>query len=632
MSAGVAAHPALLLMRDSPMQTYCANTLFRRGIIRRVVVEDGSVGEPEGWRMFRQLWRYGPGGVGKRLARDLAHFDGRLPALADYYVTRLRTRRLVNHQPRHEARLLGPDSRRLEPALRAARVPTVNDPRCRQLILEEGARLVFVFGTGLLKDDLLSMEGVTFVNLHHGWLPAFRGEGILSALAEEGVGGLGVTVHIIDRGIDTGPILYRERLAVEAGDNAYALALKATIRGTALFQRVYDDAQRGELRPTPQPPDAGRCYGGGELKTRYRMRLAALRALDQAKAAAPQGGARLRSPLARGCMASGLTILARRRHGRRLRILMYHGVVPSVRGPAGYGDLFVSADDFDRQLRHLARAFTVISLEEAIGHLVGRRPFPERAVAVTFDDGYRNVVTTAWPILKARRVPATVFVPAALAGQPSVFWFDALRILAARCAATRTAARLGGGIVVDGRAADMDRALRGVIGRIGRLPLPEAEGVAESLTAQAAADGWPERYPEFALASWEEWRHAAGNGLLAVGSHGLSHRSLAALPPEQRNDELRRSKQRIEEEIGRPCRAIAYPHGRWDAAVAQAAEAAGYACGLTTDDGLNGAPEDRFALRRTMVGDKGHFALFCARMSGAWESLRRLNPARGRAP
>lgn len=327
--------------------------------------------------------------------------------------------------------------------------------------------------------------------------------------------------------------------------------------------------------------------------------------------------------LARGVVITGIAALARRRHHAKLRILMYHGVVPQRCGPTAWGDLFIREEDFARQMRHLRRAFDVMSLDQALACVGTRQRFPDRAVVVTMDDGYRNTITTTLPILKALGVPVTVFVPAGLVVGGSFLWFDALRVLVATRGSRSGDVELGSGLAIDGRAdLEPEAAFATLVQRILSLPAIAAARVQARLSAVSREEGWSERYPEFALAGWEEWRRVVADGLITVGSHGCSHGNLLRMSPAEQLQDLRESKRRIEQELSRPCRAVAYPYGAWSEEVAEAAREAGYACAMTTDDGLNTLESNRLALRRTMVGDKGDFYLFCARMSGVWHGLR----------
>ena len=88
-------------------------------------------------------------------------------------------------------------------------------------------------------------------------------------------------------------------------------------------------------------------------------------------------------------------------------VIAYHavGYCSATDDPHG---LFVSPETFAQQMEYLARRRVVVPLDAAIR---GRSRTKKPAVAITFDDGYRNVLTVAAPILKSYGFEATVFVP-----------------------------------------------------------------------------------------------------------------------------------------------------------------------------------------------------------------------------
>ena len=339
----------------------------------------------------------------------------------------------------------------------------------------------------------------------------------------------------------------------------------------------------------------------------------------------------LKASLAYGVVRSGVAALARTRQKRALRVLMYHGVLPHVQGPSAYGDLFITADAFARQMRYLKRAYQVLALEEVMQRIVSQGECPDRAVVITFDDGYRNTVTTALPILQALRLPATVFIAAQLAGTRDLLWFDAVRIMVAEGFVSGKTLELGAGIVIDGRSTDgPESVFADCVNRIIDLETEDYDRVVTQIAARSREGRFDERSPQFALAGWDEWREALADGGFAIGSHGLAHGNVAKRSFEGCLEEFQQSKRRLEEELARPCRAIAYPYGVWDHRVTEAARQAGYVWGLTTDDGLNVPQSDPLALHRTMVGDQGSFHLFCARVSGAWGWLRAMTATTSR--
>ena len=109
---------------------------------------------------------------------------------------------------------------------------------------------------------------------------------------------------------------------------------------------------------------------------------------------------------------TGAAVAAIRRRSARGIVLLYHRVAGPRRDPQG---LDVSADRFDAQLAVLRRAAAPLPLAEFEAH---RRDgtLPERAVAVTFDDGYADNLLVAAPILARHAVSATIFVTAGMVG------------------------------------------------------------------------------------------------------------------------------------------------------------------------------------------------------------------------
>ena len=104
-------------------------------------------------------------------------------------------------------------------------------------------------------------------------------------------------------------------------------------------------------------------------------------------------------------------------------ILMYHSVSPLVEKN---DRLKITPDNFDRQMHFLrAQRYNIITLEEVADLLRNNKKIPARTIAVTFDDGYRDNYTYAYPILKKYRIPATIFIIVSEVGRVQgdrLFW------------------------------------------------------------------------------------------------------------------------------------------------------------------------------------------------------------------
>jgi phosphatidylinositol alpha-1,6-mannosyltransferase len=91
--------------------------------------------------------------------------------------------------------------------------------------------------------------------------------------------------------------------------------------------------------------------------------------------------------------------------GREIRILRYHSV-----NEFGKNEVAVRESEFESQLDFLLRHYSVISLEEAVGFLKEGKLPSRPSVAITFDDGYEDNYQVAYPILKRKSIPATIFL------------------------------------------------------------------------------------------------------------------------------------------------------------------------------------------------------------------------------
>ena len=88
-------------------------------------------------------------------------------------------------------------------------------------------------------------------------------------------------------------------------------------------------------------------------------------------------------------------------------LLTYHMILER---PDPFYPWAVLRPAFERQLRFVQRHCTVLSLNEIADRLDRGQPLPPRCVSLTFDDGYRDFSTTAWPLLQQYRLPATLFL------------------------------------------------------------------------------------------------------------------------------------------------------------------------------------------------------------------------------
>lgn len=119
--------------------------------------------------------------------------------------------------------------------------------------------------------------------------------------------------------------------------------------------------------------------------------------------------------------------------GGRLCILMYHYIRDHVPAHDQLGrNLSVAPADFAQQMQLLVeRGYTVLTLDDLLQARADGRPLPPRAVALTFDDGYSDFYTAAWPVLRRYHLRATVYVITGLLDRPGYLTWAQVQDLAA---------------------------------------------------------------------------------------------------------------------------------------------------------------------------------------------------------
>ena len=90
---------------------------------------------------------------------------------------------------------------------------------------------------------------------------------------------------------------------------------------------------------------------------------------------------------------------------KRVYVLMYHSISNSSWKHS------ITPEVFEQQIVYLVKNYNIISCHDVVDYLEGKKKITQRAVAITFDDGYKDVYTNALPILKKYNIPATLFIP-----------------------------------------------------------------------------------------------------------------------------------------------------------------------------------------------------------------------------
>ena len=319
---------------------------------------------------------------------------------------------------------------------------------------------------------------------------------------------------------------------------------------------------------------------------------------------------------------SGLVSLVRhwRQHsGRSLVILNYHQA---------------SGGDLDRHLLYLRRHYRVLPLETALEILYARpnegKQIRDRftPLAITFDDGYHDNYTHAFPLARKFQIPITIFVIPGYIESGDCFWWLKGRRLVKHTTVSE--------VMIQGRVYRLNRPVeRKALAQVIDDRLRSATSVAEreafsaSILQLLAAPSSRAAEEEAALPlTWTQVQEMEESGYVSFGAHTMHHPVLAYLTDyTEVQNEVRDCRVVLGQQLGHPVRSFAYPIGQLQHIgdnVIGAVQQAGYDWALTTLYGFNTPQTDPHLLRRIEVDVSQHWLVLAAQATGLWGVISRL--------
>jgi peptidoglycan/xylan/chitin deacetylase (PgdA/CDA1 family) len=271
-------------------------------------------------------------------------------------------------------------------------------------------------------------------------------------------------------------------------------------------------------------------------------------------------------------------------------VLTYHRVNP-VKHPSFEPNININVtpEAFSEQLALISKECCPISLPAALSGLY-TGSLPRNAVVITFDDGYRDNLTNALPILEKFGVPATVYITTSfIDGSDYPWWYEQEVILRSNAhlafefKGQKFDFPLSTGVEKDKAALELNRLFK-TLGAGDRK---------EARCAMLAVTGQPAR--ERLFLSWDEVCELGSNPLITIGAHTLTHQSLAHIADPELKKEIFESKAILEKHVGHKIEHFSYPYGYVENAAkreALAVKEAGFISAVTSRFG-HVQPDDK---------------------------------------
>lgn len=263
---------------------------------------------------------------------------------------------------------------------------------------------------------------------------------------------------------------------------------------------------------------------------------------------------------------------------RQPRVLFYHGVSDNIINPEIETES-ISSEDFEKQLKYIIKHFHPISVDEFFERFVNRK-WDGREILLTFDDGYRNMLTTGLHILEKYDVPFTLFLTTDNITKNTLFPTTINRLL--NQGDEQTAYTLKHVSV-----AEVDKICNDLLANV-----PESE-----------LNACRTKYASVNPLSWDEVKQIVSSSLCTIGSHCVTH---ICCHERQSIDEIRRqfaeSRKEIQDRLNVSCDYLSYPNGNYTPEVMKIAEECGYKMAFCTRyEPIIGMDKNKMAVGRIYV-------------------------------
>lgn len=237
----------------------------------------------------------------------------------------------------------------------------------------------------------------------------------------------------------------------------------------------------------------------------------------------------------------GLTRIARNQQDKTGAVLTFHGLrEEKTPAKALDGSLHQSIGVFRRICEFLAKTYQVMPLAEMVRMNKQGEKLPERAVAITFDDGYASNYELGFPVLRDLGLPATIFLSTGFLDGTHPLWFQEMDLVSQAM----------------GHSANE---LLKALAELKKLPNTEmGNKVRRAVTSLQA----PQELPRIMQPmSWDNARTLHQSGLIELGGHTHTHPILARCTLDEQSYEIKTCRERMVAELGQAPRLFAYTNG-----------------------------------------------------------------------
>ena len=303
-----------------------------------------------------------------------------------------------------------------------------------------------------------------------------------------------------------------------------------------------------------------------------------------------------------------------------LTVLNYHRIeYPDSDQALFKPNISASPEMFCKQLDYLKENFNVISVRQFVSWLSGHGDLPRNSAMITFDDGYLDNYTNAFPELKSRSFPAVIFLTTGHIGQSIPFYWDLLAYSFQVSDKDNLSLSQIGKWSWETDAQKMRVAYK-VIEELKKFSEDDKQVLVDKIVDYLETP-IPDRIFSKLFLNWDQVREMV-DGNIEMGAHTVYHPILTRIPFERAVDELKLSKTRIEKEINQEIDSFAYPNGQpgdFDIKIVDQIKKSGFRSAFTLISGpqsYKSVLRNPYQIRRIFLSHKDSFPKFVSKVHG----------------
>lgn len=281
---------------------------------------------------------------------------------------------------------------------------------------------------------------------------------------------------------------------------------------------------------------------------------------------------------------------------REICILGLHRVLTNEQRSrsASLPAMVLTSEVFSALLDYLKENFQLISVNQFLNGLAANKTTSKPACMITFDDGWGDNYNNAFPLLKARDIPATIFLATGYIDAKETFWVEQV-LFACRDKERRKQVTSRVAALLSRNGCDD---LHSMIESLKRVHSQQRQQILDQTLLPNEKTG----SPTDGFLTWQQVREMDRHGI-HFGTHTVTHPLLTYEDSATVESELKESQRQLERQLNKTPVAFAYPNGECDSRVSAFVQQAGYKCAFTTQRGWYGLGGDRFTIRRILLHD-----------------------------